>query len=554
MARMHIDSIALREMFTSGAALLTQNRENVDALNVFPVPDGDTGTNMTQTITAAVKEMNAQQASSVSAVASAMARGALKGARGNSGVILSQILRGFSSALDGAEEIDEALFLKMLRMGSDTAYKAMMKPKEGTILTVIRVMAEDTEQAARAPKGLNELFASALSAGDEILKKTPDMLPVLKQAGVVDSGGMGLMVIFRGMYAALTGEAVEMSEEPIAAQLLPGGFVDDHAALGEITFGYCTEFIVSHPRADMRDSEVVRLRRRLERIGDCVLVISDLSVVKVHVHTDDPGKAIQMALELGELDAIKIDNMREEARERAAKNQAPTDEAQDEADEPEQKEYGFVSVALGDGLTEIFRELSMDQIVDGGQTMNPSIEDLYEAIESTHAQNVFVLPNNTNIILAAQQAAELTERNVVVLPTKSVPMGISAALAFNPEEGVEENERAMCEAAESVHTASITYAVRDTTFDDKKIHAGDIMGLVDNKLALLGSDIRKVALDITDLMATDATALITIYFGSDVSEEDAQSLADELAEAYPDCDVGLQNGGQPLYYYLIAIE
>jgi DAK2 domain fusion protein YloV len=551
MARTHIDSIALREMFSSGAALLTQNKDNVDALNVFPVPDGDTGTNMTQTISAAVKELNATQTSSVSAVTSAIARGALKGARGNSGVILSQILRGFSSALDGAEEIDPALFVRMLRAGSDTAYKAMMKPKEGTILTVIRVMAEETERAAREPKGIDELFQTALASGDAILKKTPDMLPVLKQAGVVDSGGMGLMVIFRGMYAALTGEAVEMGEEPIAAQLMPGEFVDDHAALGEITFGYCTEFIVSHPRPDMRESEVVRLRRRLEKIGDCVLVISDLSVVKVHVHTDDPGKALQMALELGELDSIKIDNMREEARERAAKNR--TQEVA-EAQSVEEKEYGFVSVALGDGLEEIFRELSIDQIVDGGQTMNPSIEDLYEAIESTHAKNVFVLPNNTNIILAAQQAAELTERNVLVIPTKSVPMGISAALAFNPDITAEENERAMCEAAESVHTGSITYAVRDTTFDDKEIHAGDIMGLVDNKLELLGSDIKNVALDVARTMVTDDSALITVYYGSDVSGEDAQALADELTEAYPDCDIGLQNGGQPLYYYLIAVE
>jgi DAK2 domain fusion protein YloV len=555
MARINIDSIALREMITSGAALLTQNRENVDALNVFPVPDGDTGTNMTQTISAAVKEMNAAQASSVSDVASAVARGALKGARGNSGVILSQILRGFASALDGAEEIDAPLFLKMLRMGSDTAYKAMMKPKEGTILTVIRVMAEETERAGREPKSVEELFQSALVSGDAILKKTPDMLPVLKQAGVVDSGGMGLMVIFRGMFAALTGEAVELGEQPIAAQLMPGEFVDDHAALGEITFGYCTEFIVAHPRADMRESEVVRLRKRLERIGDCVLVISDLSVVKVHVHTDDPGKALQMALELGELDSIKIDNMREEARERAAKNQALSEAnraAQEEA--PEEKEYGIVSVALGDGLTEIFKELSVDQIVDGGQTMNPSIEDLYEAIESTHAKNVFVLPNNTNIILAAQQAAELTERNVIVLPTKSVPMGISAALAFNPEEGVAENESAMCAAAESVHTGSITYAVRDTNFDGREIHAGDIMGLIDNKLALLGSDIRQVALEVAQSMVTGDAGLITLYYGSDVSGEDAQALADELAEGYPDCDVSLQMGGQPLYYYLIAVE
>ena len=548
MARTTIDSIALREMFNSGAALLTQNREAVDALNVFPVPDGDTGTNMSQTINSAVKELNAKNVSSVGDVASAVARGALKGARGNSGVILSQILRGFASALDGAEEIDCTLFIKMLRSGADTAYKAVMKPKEGTILTVIRVMAEDMERTGGNYATIDELFAAALASGDAILKRTPDMLSVLKQAGVVDSGGMGLMVVFRGLYAALTGEPVEVDTQAASVQVMPGEFVDDHESLEEITFGYCTEFIVSHPRPDMRESEVVRLRKRLERIGDCVLVISDLSVVKVHVHTDDPGKALQMALELGELDAIKIDNMREEARERQAKKQAQAEAAKEE------KRYGIVSVALGQGLSDIFGELSVDKVVDGGQTMNPSIEDIYEAIESTHAQNVYVLPNNTNIILAAQQAAELTERNVIVLPTKSVPMGISAALAFNPEEEVEENTRAMTEAAEHVHTASVTYAVRDTNFDNREIHSGDIMGLLDNKLTYLGHDVREVALHMADEMVNEDAALVTVYYGSDVSEEDARQLTDEIAEKYPECDVAMQFGGQPLYYYLIAVE
>lgn len=551
MAITKIDSIALREMYTSGAALLTQNRENVDALNVFPVPDGDTGTNMSQTINAAVKEMNARNHSSAGDVAAAVARGALKGARGNSGVILSQILRGFASALDGAEEIDCELFIKMLRKGADTAYKAVMKPKEGTILTVIRVMAEDMERSGGAYSALDELFAAALRSGDAILKRTPEMLPVLKQAGVVDSGGMGLMVVFRGMYAALTGEPVEIDAPAAPAQDFAANYgSDDHPeSIEDITFGYCTEFIVSHPRPDMRESEVVRLRKRLEKIGDCVLVISDLNVVKVHVHTDDPGKALQMALELGELDAIKIDNMREEARERQAKK------AELAAQQPQEEvKYGMVSVALGDGLAEIFRELGIEQIVDGGQTMNPSIDDLYQAIEATHASNVFVLPNNTNIILAAQQAAELTERNVIVLPTKSVPMGISAALAFNPEDDVEVNTQAMQEAAENVHTGSVTYAVRDTLFDDKDIHSGDIMGLIDNKLTILGHDIDQVALDITAEMANEDTALITVYYGCDVNEADAQELCDKLSEVYTDCDVSIQAGGQPLYYYLIAVE
>ena len=550
MAGKRIDGMLLKEMFTSGAALLNNNRDSVDALNVFPVPDGDTGTNMSQTITSAIKEINAKPYSSVAGVANAAARGALKGARGNSGVILSQILRGFAKALVGHEEIDGPLLAQMLRQGANTAYKAVMKPKEGTILTVARVIAEEAEEARDKQGDVVELFKLVLSVGDAILKRTPEMLPVLKQAGVVDSGGMGLMVVFRGMYAALTGEAVDaiatVGQDGVP---MPGEFVDDHESLDEITFGYCTEFIVSHPRPDMKDAEVVRLRRRLERIGDCVLVISDMNVVKVHVHTNEPGKALQYALELGELDSIKIDNMMEERREREAKL---AEEAAAQA--AEEKEYGIVAVALGEGLTEIFRNLNVDQVVDGGQTMNPSIQDLADAADATHARNVIILPNNTNIILAAQQAKALTERNVIVLPTKSVPMGISAALAFDPAVSPEENEAAMKEAAEQVHTASITYAVRDTNYDGQEIHSGDIMAMVDNKLSLLGSDVSQVAADITDTMVNEDSALITIYYGSDIAEADAQALCDALAEKYPDCDVELQNGGQPLYYYLIAVE
>ena len=547
-----IDGMMLKEMFSSGAALLTQNRESVDALNVFPVPDGDTGTNMTQTINSAIKEMNAKRYTSVADVADAVARGALKGARGNSGVILSQILRGFARALVGHEDIDCALLAKMVREGANTAYKAVMKPKEGTILTVIRVIAEDTAKIVAKHEDVVTLFKEILVAGDAILRKTPEMLPVLKQAGVVDSGGMGLMVVLRGMYAALAGEPVEVVVDGKSDEALPGEFVDEHANLRveDIEFGYCTEFIVSHPRADMKESEVVRLRKRLERIGDCVLVISDLSVVKVHVHTNEPGKALQYALELGELDAIKIDNMFEEAREREEK-MAQAAEAKKQA---EMKEYGIVAVALGEGLANIFKDLNVDQIVDGGQTMNPSIQDLAEACDATNAKNVIILPNNTNIILAAQQASELTEKNVVVLPTKSVPMGISAALAFNPEASVEENTEAMTEAASNVHTASITYAVRDTNFENREIHAGDIMGMLDNKLEILGSDVETVAVECAEKMVNDESSLITVYYGSDKTEEEAQALADTLEEKYPDCDVEVQNGGQPLYYYLVAVE
>ena len=553
MANKKIDGMMLKEMFSSGAALLTQNRESVDALNVFPVPDGDTGTNMSQTINSAIKEMTAKRHTSVAAVSDAVARGALKGARGNSGVILSQILRGFSRALAGYEEIDCKLLAQAMREGANTAYKAVMKPKEGTILTVARFIAEETEKVADKYDDVADLFKVVITSGEAILKRTPEMLPVLKQAGVVDSGGMGLMVIYRGMYAALTGEPVEIVMDAKAdGKPMPGEFVDEHEdalKIEDIEFAYCTEFIVSHPRPDMKDEEVVRLRRRLERIGDCVVVVADMSLVKVHVHTNDPGKALQYALELGELDNIKIENMLEEFRERMEARLAAEAEKQ-----AEMKEYGIVAVALGDGLSDIFKNLNVDKVVDGGQTMNPSIQDLAQAADETNAKNVIILPNNTNIILAAQQASELTDKNVIVLSTKSVPMGISAALAFDPSASPEENAEAMMEAANMVHTASITFAVRDTTYDDREIHSGDIMGMIDNKLEVLGNDLPTVAMEVTAKMVSEESALITIYYGSDVSEVDAQALQEKFAEMYPDCDVDVQNGGQPLYYYLIAVE
>ena len=535
----------LRDMFMSGAALLEKNRQNIDALNVFPVPDGDTGTNMCHTISSAMKELATHTCPTAGEAASAVARGALKGARGNSGVILSQIFRGMSRALEGADEVDAALLAQAIRCGADTAYKAVMRPKEGTILTVARVVAEEVEREARRTSDLQTLMNVVIESGDAILKKTPEMLPVLKQAGVVDSGGKGLMVFFAGFRAALFGEPVEdVSLENL--QPMPGEFVDDHDSLEEITFAYCTEFIVSHPRPDMKESDVARLRRRLEKIGDCVLVIGDLEVVKVHVHTNEPGKALQMALELGELDSIKIDNMLEEFRERQKKREA--DAAK------EDKPFAIVAVALGDGLASLFKDLGVDKVVDGGQTMNPSIEDLVEAIDGTHAKEVFVLPNNSNIILAAQQAAELTERKVYVLPTKSVPMGLSAAIAFSESATGEENEAAMREAAEMVHTASITYAVRDTVFDGMDIHQGDIMGMIDNKINCLGHDVAEVARELMDKMVTEDSELISIYYGADTAEADAQALFDEVQEKYPDCDVEVHMGGQPLYYYLIAVQ
>ncbi len=550
MAIARIDGMMLKEMFSSGASLLVSNREQVDALNVFPVPDGDTGTNMSQTITSAIKEISSKPYTSAADVANAAARGALRGARGNSGVILSQILRGFSKAAAGHEDIDCELFAQMLRQGANTAYKAVMKPKEGTILTVIRVIAEEAEEARDKRDDIADLFRLVLSVGDAILKRTPEMLPVLKQAGVVDSGGMGLMVVLRGMYAALTGEPVDaiVTEPTPDKPGMPGEFVDDHENL-DGSFGYCTEFVVSRPRKDMKDADVVRLRKRMERIGDRVQVSADMNVVKVHLHTNQPGQALQYALELGEIDQVKVENLLELIRAREADAAAEA-----AAKAAEQKEYGIVAVALGEGLVDIFKNLNVDQVVDGGQTMNPSIQDLAQACDATNARNVIILPNNTNIILAAQQAVELTERNVIVLPTKSVPMGISAALAFDPSLSPEENAAAMKDAAEQVHTASITYAVRDTNYDGQEIHEGDIMAMLDNKLNVLGHDVAQVAVDVAANMVGEDSSLITVYYGQDIRKEDAQALCDRLAEIYPDCDVELQHGGQPLYYYLIAVE
>ena len=538
----------LKEMFLSGAALIEKNRQSIDALNVFPVPDGDTGTNMAQTMMAAVKELNGRSFPTAGDVTAAVARGALKGARGNSGVILSQIFRGFARALEGAEEISAQLLVKALRYGSDTAYKAIMKPKEGTILTVARVIAEDVERRAIETDDLEALMDIVMISGDAILKRTPDLLPVLKQAGVIDSGGKGLMVFYAGFRAAMLGEPVDSvsTQEPEPGHPLPGEYVDDHTSLEEITFAYCTEYIVSRPKPTMKDSQVAQLRRRLERIGDCVLVIGDLEVVKVHVHTNDPGKAIQMGLELGELDAMKVDNMLEEFRVRQ--------EAKRREAEAAMKEFGMVAVALGTGLVDIFKDLTVDRVVDGGQTMNPSIEDLVTAIEETPARQVYVLPNNTNIILAAEQAAEITEKTVYVVPTKSVPMGISAAVAFKPDADGQANFDSMCQAAEQVHTASITYAVRDTTFDGREIHEGDIMGLKDNHIAVLGEDPNQVALDVVSGMTSEDTVLITIYYGGEIDAETAEDLQRRVTETYDMCDVELHDGGQPLYYYLIAVE
>ena len=541
-----IDGLLLREMVIAGASLLEKNREAVDALNVFPVPDGDTGTNMSLTMMSATREVNQKEFQSAGEAAAALAKGALRGARGNSGVITSQIYRGFAKALEGVDKITPVQFAAAMKSGADTAYKAVMKPKEGTILTVARVMAEDAvRQAEAAPDDFDALFDTILKSGEAILNRTPEMLPVLKQAGVVDAGGRGLMIIYQGYAAVLRGETIDAVET--AGESAEVQFVDDHDSMEEIKFAYCTEFLIQYIKDDVKEEDVDFFRRRLNRIGDCVLVVGDLELIKVHVHTNDPGKALQYGLELGELVNLKIENMVEQRRENVRKKE------EQESKQPP-KPYGMVSVSLGDGFSGIFRDLQVDAVVEGGQTMNPSIEDLQKAIDSVNAETVFVFPNNGNVILAAQQAAEICKNSVKVIPTKNVAMGIAAAVAFNPDADAEENAAAMDEAAQRVRTGTITYAVRDTDFEDMHINEGDIIGLHNGKVTFKSDSIYEVAMSLVKDIVTEDDALITLYYGDETTEEEAQTLGEEIADMFPDCDVDVHRGGQPLYYYLIAVE
>ena len=543
-----IDGVLLRDMVVTGAAMLEKNREAVDALNVFPVPDGDTGTNMSLTMSSATREVSSKEYLSAGEAAAAVAKGALRGARGNSGVITSQLFRGFSRALEGVERITPVQFAAALKRGAETAYKAVMKPKEGTILTVARVIAEEAvKQAERTPDDYEALFNNILTTGEAILKKTQQMLPALTQAGVVDAGGRGLLLIYMGYVACLRGEEspteVEMDNDGVAA------FEDDHESLDEIKFAYCTEFLIQNLYPDILEEDIDSFRRRLNRIGDCVLVVGDLGLVKVHVHTNEPGKALEYGLSLGELVNLKIENMVQQRRDNQAAAQKKA-----EAEKPV-KEYGMVAVSLGEGFNNIFTDLTVDSIVEGGQTMNPSIEDLSAAIEKAHAKTVFVLPNNGNVILAAQQAAQLCEdKKVVVIPTKNVAMGIAAAIAFQPEASVEDNASAMEEAAQRVRTGTVTYAVRDTDYEGLHINEGDIIGLYNGAIHTVGNNIHDVTRDLMKEIVTEDDELITVYYGKDTSEEDAQRLTDELADLYGDCDVEMQMGGQPLYYYLVSVE
>ncbi len=540
-----INGSVFRKMIMAGASLLEQNKKLVDALNVFPVPDGDTGTNMFLTIKSASSEVNNCINNSMDSLCEAYAKGALRGARGNSGVITSQILKGLTSVLGQHQEITTKIFAKAIQEGANIAYKAVTKPKEGTILTVIRTMAEAAGEAAKKHQDFEEFMEIVLDKGEEILQKTPEMLPVLKKAGVVDAGGRGLIVLFTGYYKALCGDETLTFNFDDAK---PVQSVDDVIAdinnLADIEFGYCTEFMIIHMLKKTTEADIDKLREKLMDIGDSVLCIGDLSLVKVHVHTNEPNRALGYALGLGEIWNIKIENMREQNRE-LKKNMKKVEEL---------KPLGMVSVAPGEGLANLFTDLTVDQIIAGGQTMNPSAADIANAVSKVPAEAVFVFPNNKNIILAAEQAKALAEKPIYVVPTKNVPEGISASLAFNPEVSPEENLEAMTAALESVKAGSVTYAVRATHVDGFDLSVGEIIGLDDKAILAKGSDVQTTTENLIEKLVDEESVNITLFYGEDINEEDAEKLRASLEEKYPNCEVTAIYGGQPVYYYIVSVE
>ena len=543
-----IGGTEFRKMIVSGAKILEINRAKVDSLNVFPVPDGDTGTNMSLTIQSAVKELSLCSSNRLSELCDAVSKGALTGARGNSGVILSQLFRGICAEIKNSDPITIKAFAKAMENGTKVAYSAVSKPKEGTMLTVARMMSEFARQAAPKYKDFAEFLTDVIQKGEEALAKTPEMLPVLKKAGVVDSGGMGLICIYRGFLAVLNGE--EVAEEytlPEAAKTDEEIFGDNsdiiNLDLGEIEFAYCTEFFIINLKKSTTLADIDRLKEKLLAIGDCVICIGDLELVKVHVHTNTPGLALQYAVELGELDRVKIENMLEQNRALRAKREA------------EKKEMGMLAICAGQGIADIFKDLLVDRVIEGGQTMNPSANDIANAVQKINAEHVFVFTNNKNIILAAEQAKALVEnRTIHVIPTKNVPQGFAAALAFNPEASAEENKTDMIHAIDNVRAGQVTYAVRSTDVNGFHLEEGDIIGLDDKKILAKGNDIESTLLSLVARLKDSAHEIITLYYGQDVSEEDAEELAGKLAEKYPDCDVDFHFGGQPIYYYIVSLE
>lgn len=547
-----IDAKLLARMFLAGAKNLEVKKEWINELNVFPVPDGDTGTNMTLTIMSAVKEVNNLEDVQMTSLAKAISSGSLRGARGNSGVILSQLLRGFTKGIRDLEELDAVALARAVDKGVETAYKAVMKPKEGTILTVARGVADKALELAEDAEDLQTFLEDVLEEGRRVLAKTPDMLPVLKEAGVVDSGGQGLMVVLEGAFDAFVGKEVDLTfdggESAKVVKITP-------QAEADIKFGYCTEFIIVLNKEFTAEDEV-DFKAYLSSLGDSIVCVADDEVVKIHVHTNDPGLAIQRALTYGSLSRIKIDNMREEHQEKLIKDaeKIAAQQAEEAAKAPK-KEVGFISVSIGEGFGQIFRDLGVDYLIEGGQTMNPSTEDMLNAISKVNAEHIFILPNNKNIILAANQAKALTkDKDIIVIPTKTVPQGITAVINYVPEKSVEDNEKDMTEEITRVKTGQITYAVRDTHIDDKEIHEGDIMGIGDHGMLAVGKEVAAVAKETVEQMVDDETELISIYYGEGFTEEEAEKLAGELEEQYDYCDVEVNCGGQPIYYCIISVE
>lgn len=539
-----------RKMVISGANYLESNKDYVDSLNVFPVPDGDTGTNMSLTMKSAVREVNLCTNNNLDSIADAVSKGALKGARGNSGVILSQILKGMSTVLVNEKNITTKIFAKALKEGADVAYKAVTKPKEGTILTVIRLMSEESVTIAKKETDMAEFLKQTLEKGEEVLKMTPELLPVLKKAGVVDAGGRGLLVILNGFLKVVLGDEsdvnldFEADTQTATNQLDPFAPASvDYNDLADIEFAYCTEFFIININKKTTEADIDKLRETLMSIGDSVICIGDLNLVKVHVHTNEPGVALTNALKLGEINGVKIENMLEQNR--ALKIQQQPEEL---------KPIGMVSICAGEGLAAIFKDLMVDHIIEGGQTMNPSAEDIAMAADNIPAETVFVLPNNKNIIMAAQLANDLSKRNIVVIPTTSVPQGITAAINLDPELSVEENKANMLQAIENVTTGSVTYAVRSTHIDGFKLKEGDIIGLTDKSIIAKGEDINAVTSDVIEKLMNENVMNITLFYGADVQEVEAQTLAEQLTAKYPNCSIDAHFGGQPLYYYLISLE
>ena len=553
MAVKTINTELLQKMFLAGAANLEAKKEFINELNVFPVPDGDTGTNMTLTILSAAIEVKALENPDMVAIAKAISSGSLRGARGNSGVILSQLLRGFTKEIREHKEIDTITLAKACERATATAYKAVMKPKEGTILTVAKGASQKAAELAETTEDLDTFISEVINYAQEVLEKTPEMLPVLKEAGVVDSGGQGLLEVMRGAYDAFQGKEIDYSA--IEASAGTKMVKPSEQAETEIKFGYCTEFIIMLEK-EFTAKDETEFKAYLESIGDSIVCVADDDIVKIHVHTNDPGLAIQRALTYGQLSRMKIDNMREEHQERLIKDAEKLAAQQAEAKKAEpRKEVGFIAVSIGEGMNEIFRELGADYIIEGGQTMNPSTEDMLNAIDQVNAEHIFILPNNKNIILAANQAQTLTEdKDIIVVPSKTVPQGITAIINYMPDADAQTNLEAMIEGIGNVKTGQVTYAVRDTHIDDKEIHEGDIMGIGDSGILAVGQSVEETTKEMLAQLVDEDTELISLYYGQDVQEESAENFAQEIEDLYPDVDVDVHSGGQPIYYYVLSVE